>query len=59
MPSVRKNGYHWYAIYTRSRSEKAVNTELSLTGIESYLPLKKTIRIWSDRKKMVEVPSVQ
>ena len=56
MPSVRKSGYQWYAIYTRSRSEKAVNTELSLTGIESYLPLKKTIRIWSDRKKMVEVP---
>ena len=56
MPSVRKNGYNWYAIYTRSRSEKAVNTELSLTGIESYLPLKKTIRKWSDRKKMVEVP---
>ena len=56
MPSVRNNEYLWYAIYTRSRSEKAVNTELSLTGIESYLPLKKTIRVWSDRKKMVEVP---
>jgi len=56
MRPIRKNEYHWYAIYTRSRQEKTVNTELSLTGIESYLPLKKTIRIWSDRKKMVEVP---
>ena len=56
MPPLRKNEYNWYAIYTRSRSEKAVNAELTLTQIESYLPLKKTIRIWSDRKKMVEVP---
>jgi len=56
MRPVRKNEYHWYAIYTRSRQEKTVNTELTLTGIESYLPLRKTIRQWSDRKKMVEVP---
>src|SRR5665647_1355860 len=56
MQPIRKNIYQWYAIYTRSRSEKSVNLELSLTGIESYLPLKKTIRKWSDRKKMVEVP---
>jgi transcriptional antiterminator RfaH len=56
MQPIRKNDYQWYAIYTRSRSEKSVNLELSLTGIESYLPLKKTIRKWSDRKKMVEVP---
>jgi transcriptional antiterminator RfaH len=56
MQPIRKNEYAWYAIYTRSRSEKSVNLELSLTGIESYLPLRKTIRKWSDRKKMVEVP---
>ena len=56
MRPIRKNDYNWYAIYTRSRAEKAVNTELFLTGIESYLPLKKTIRKWSDRKKMIEVP---
>ncbi len=56
MATVRSNEYRWYAIYTRSRAEKKVNTELSLTGIESYLPLRKTIRQWSDRKKMVEAP---
>jgi transcriptional antiterminator RfaH len=56
MQPIRKNEYHWYAVYTRSRSEKSVHLELSLTGIESYLPLRKTIRKWSDRKKMVEVP---
>jgi transcription antitermination factor NusG len=56
MATVRSNEYRWYAIYTRSRAEKKVNTELILTGIESYLPLRKTIRQWSDRKKMVEAP---
>ncbi|MDP4291340.1 MAG: UpxY family transcription antiterminator [Bacteroidota bacterium] len=56
MQPIRKNEYHWYAIYTRSRFEKAVNLELTLSGIETYLPLKKTIRQWSDRKKMVEIP---
>jgi transcription antitermination factor NusG len=56
MATVRSNEYRWYAIYTRSRAEKKVNTELSLTGIESYLPLRKTIRQWSDRKKLVEAP---
>src|ERR1035437_7093976 len=56
MATVRSNEYRWYAIYTRSRAEKKVNTELSLTGIESYLPLRKTIRQWSDRKKIVEAP---
>ncbi|NWJ53462.1 MAG: UpxY family transcription antiterminator [Bacteroidetes bacterium] len=56
MATVRSNEYRWYAIYTRSRAEKKVNTELTLTGIETYLPLRKTIRQWSDRKKMVEAP---
>jgi len=47
---------HWYVIYTRSRAEKKVSAELEKRGIESYLPLEKTIRQWSDRKKKVKVP---
>lgn len=46
----------WYAIYTRPRFEKQVLQRLQEQGIESYLPLIKTMRIWSDRKKMVELP---
>ncbi|MCB8999465.1 MAG: UpxY family transcription antiterminator [Bacteroidales bacterium] len=46
----------WYAIYTKSRNEKRVAELLTKQGIENYLPLMKKIRIWSDRKKSVEMP---
>lgn len=48
--------YSWYAIYTKSRSEKKLHQELLEQGIVSYLPLKKELRVWSDRKKWVEMP---
>ena len=47
---------NWYAVYTRPRFEKQVLKGLLDQGIEGYLPLIKTMRQWSDRKKMVEVP---
>ncbi len=46
----------WYAVYTKSRNEKKVAAELEARGIEVYLPLLKTIKQWSDRKKKVEIP---
>jgi transcriptional antiterminator RfaH len=46
----------WYAVYTSPRAEKQVYKRLTENGIESYLPLHKTYRIWSDRKKLVEKP---
>jgi transcription antitermination factor NusG len=46
----------WYAIYTKSRNEKKVNTLLTEAGIETYLPLVKVLKQWSDRKKWVEEP---
>lgn len=51
-----KNNKNWYALYTRPRWEKKANSELEAMGIEAYLPLVKTLRQWSDRKKMVELP---
>jgi len=47
---------HWYAIYTKSRNEKRVAELLDQQKIENYLPLMKKVRIWSDRKKTVEMP---
>jgi len=44
----------WYPVYTRSRAEKKAYQELCRKGITAYLPLKKTIKQWSDRKKIVE-----
>ncbi len=46
----------WHAIYTKSRNEKRVAELLGQQGIEHYLPLVKKVRIWSDRKKIVEMP---
>jgi transcriptional antiterminator RfaH len=49
-------GKFWYAVYTKPRSEKQVFMRLSEKGIDAYLPLQKTLKQWSDRKKLVEVP---
>lgn len=46
----------WYALYTKPRAEKQVNQRLMEEGVETFLPLQKTYRKWSDRKKLVEKP---
>jgi transcriptional antiterminator RfaH len=46
----------WYAIYTKPRAEKLVNQRLLEEGVETFLPMQKTYRKWSDRKKLVEKP---
>ncbi|MGN7204088.1 UpxY family transcription antiterminator [Pedobacter sp. SAFR-022] len=48
--------YQWHAVYTKSRWEKKVAEQLSKLNIESYCPLNKVVRQWSDRKKTVEEP---
>lgn len=48
--------FSWYAVYTRPRSEKLVHNRLLELEIESFLPLYKTLRQWSDRKKVIEKP---
>jgi transcription antitermination factor NusG len=53
LPEKKK---HWYAVYTKPRAEKQVAKRLSDSGITAFLPIQKTLRQWSDRKKMVEVP---
>jgi transcription antitermination factor NusG len=46
----------WYAVYTRPRWEKKVNNLLLQKGVESYCPLNKVRRKWSDRMKTIEEP---
>ena len=46
----------WYAVYTRPRWEKKVAALLQQRGIESYCPLNKVRRRWSDRMKTIEEP---
>ena len=52
---INKN---WFAIYTKPRTEKKVYDRILESGIEAYLPLITTIRIWSDRKKKVTSPLI-
>ena len=46
----------WYALYTKPRWEKKVHRLLADKKIESYCPLNKVRRKWSDRMKTVEEP---
>ena len=56
MQKSEKVSFKWYALYTRPRWEKKVNKLLEQKGIESYCPLNKVQKQWSDRKKKVISP---
>jgi len=46
----------WYAVYTKSRTEKKVTMRLQEAGIEAYCPVNKREKQWSDRRKITEEP---
>ncbi len=46
----------WYVLYVNVRHEKKVYDKFVEQNIESYLPIVKTLKQWSDRKKIVEEP---
>jgi len=48
--------WSWFAVQTRPRHEKKVNSELREKGIHSFLPLHREKRRWSDRSQWVELP---
>ncbi len=55
---METSGLHprWYALYLRSRYEKLAHAELLEKGKESFLPLIEEVRVWSDRKKRIQMP---
>jgi transcription antitermination factor NusG len=46
----------WYALYTRSRFEKKMLSELTDRSIEVFLPMREVLSRWKDRKKRIWVP---
>ena len=46
----------WVAMYTQPRMEKKAQNNLIEAGYEVYLPLRRELHTWSDRKKWVDVP---
>lgn len=53
---LEKQNYKWYALYTRANGEKKLFEYLQEKDIECYLPMRKVLKYWSDRKKWVEEP---
>ena len=53
---IRKPEEKWYAVYTRPRAEKQVYQRLVESEVETFLPMQKTFRQWSDRRKLIEKP---
>lgn len=53
---IENQKYQWYALYTRANGEKKLLENLKDKNIECYLPTRKVLKIWSDRKKWIEEP---
>jgi transcription antitermination factor NusG len=53
---MSKGTTQWYAVYTRPHHEKKIAEQLLKDHIEAYLPLRTTLKQWSDRKKKVSEP---
>lgn len=45
---------HWFALHTKARHEKRIDSELQKKGIETFLPVRKVTHRWSDRLKRIE-----
>ena len=46
----------WFAVWTRSRHERAVFDQLTERGIEAFLPTVPRWSRWKDRKKKIDWP---
>ncbi|NOT36800.1 MAG: antitermination protein NusG, partial [Saprospiraceae bacterium] len=55
MTSIEKTN-HWQVLRVKPRHDIKVAAFLLRSGIEHYLPMIKTKRVWSDRLKWVDLP---
>jgi Transcription antiterminator len=46
----------WYAVWTRSRHEQVVRTQLDEKHVTAFLPTMTRWSRWKDRKKQIDVP---
>src|ERR1700744_6522185 len=56
---LKTGTYKWYPVYTNPRAEKKAYEALLNKGVEAYLPLRRQLKQWSDRKKWVEEPFIK
>lgn len=48
----------WFAVHTRSKSEKVVQKQLTLKNVTVFLPLQKLVRKWDRKVRHVELPLI-
>ncbi|MCF6147838.1 MAG: UpxY family transcription antiterminator [Candidatus Kuenenia sp.] len=53
---MERNIAYWFAVHTKSRHEKQVDSFLKEKNISSFLPLVKVISRRRDRRKFIDVP---
>lgn len=51
-----QRGERWFAVWTRSRHERAVFDQLTERGIEAFLPTVLRWSRWKDRRKRIDWP---
>jgi transcription antitermination factor NusG len=55
-PILMQSPARWYAAYTAPRHEKSVQHHLESRGVEHFLPLYKSVRLWNGRRAVVQMP---
>lgn len=63
MPIASINHLHeseprWFAVHTRSKSEKLVQRQLTKKGIHAYVPVQRLMRRYTRSSRMVEKPLI-
>jgi transcription antitermination factor NusG len=53
---ARENTMPWYAVHVQSRFEAVASATLRAKGYEEFLPLYRSVRRWSDRRKQLDLP---
>ena len=56
IPAESGDTQRWYAVWTRSRHEQVVRTQLDEKHVTAFLPTMTRWSRWKDRKKQIEVP---
>ncbi len=55
---LHESEFRWFAVHTRSKSEKFVQRMLTRKGIHAYLPLQKLMRRYARSTRLVEKPLI-
>ena len=56
IPAESGDTQRWYAVWTRSRHEHVVRTQLDQKHLTAFLPTMTRWSRWKDRKKQIDVP---